>query len=90
MGEGGMQALVELGGGDMRRTLNILQSCHMAFPTVDEASVYATAGQPRPRDVASCLAWLLNETFNGAMSRIRALQVERGVALADIVRELQP
>lgn len=90
LGEGGERALVALGAGDMRRTLNLLQSCHMAFPSVDEDSVYATAGQPRPRDVAECLSWLLNETFDGAMAKMRRLQVERGVALADIVRELQP
>jgi hypothetical protein len=90
MGPGGMDALVALGGGDMRRTLNILQSCHMAFPSVDEASVYATAGQPRPQDVADALRWLLNESFGEAMRRLQRLQVEKGVALADIVRELQP
>lgn len=89
-GEGGARALVALGAGDMRRTLNLLQSCHMAFPSVDEDSVYATAGQPRPRDVAECLSWLLNETFDGAMAKMKKLQVERGVALADVVRELQP
>jgi hypothetical protein len=27
MGAGGMDALVTLGGGDMRRSLNILQAC---------------------------------------------------------------
>jgi DNA polymerase III delta prime subunit len=90
LGEGGVRALVDLGGGDMRRTLNLLQSCHMAFPTVDADSVYATAGQPRPQDVADCLGWLLNDSFDGAMARIRRLQVERGVALADIVRDLMP
>jgi len=74
----------------MRRTLNILQSCHMAFPRVDEQAVYATAGQPRPQDVADALRWLLNESFGEAMKRLQRLQVEKGVALADIVRELQP
>ena len=34
MGPGGLDALVALGAGDMRRSLNIIQSCHMAFDQV--------------------------------------------------------
>lgn len=30
----GMQAVVKLGGGDMRKTLNILQVGHVGLPTV--------------------------------------------------------
>jgi len=92
LGEGGMDALVTLGCGDMRRSLNILQACHMSAPEggVDEKAVYATAGAPRPADVADVAKWLLNEPFNDCMRRIQRLQVDKGVGLADIVRELQP
>ena len=37
MGPGGLDALVALGAGDMRRSLNIIQSCHMAFDQVWES-----------------------------------------------------
>jgi replication factor C subunit 3/5 len=75
MGEGGMDALVALGGGDMRRSLNILQSCHMAFDQVDEAAVYLCTGNPMPKDIQSIVQWLFNEPFQEAYEKISALQV---------------
>jgi replication factor C subunit 3/5 len=90
LGPGGMDALVTLGAGDMRRSLNILQSASMAFPEVDADAVYLTTGAPLPRDVEAVVGWLLNEDFNVAFDRIAQLQVDKGVALVDIVRELHP
>jgi DNA polymerase III delta prime subunit len=134
MGPGGMDALITLGAGDMRRSLNILQSCHMAFDEVDGDAVYLCTGNPMPRDIEAVVNWLLNEEFNEAferewrLSRWRAgggggssllyqkscrrlaggsshtprpvatpppagilqLQVEKGVALVDVVREIHP
>lgn len=90
LGPGGMDALVTLGGGDMRRTLNILQSCHMACDVVDEKGVYLTTGNPLPSDIESVVNWLLNEEFTAAFQSITKLQIDRGVALVDIVRELHP
>lgn len=90
MGPGGLEALVTLGSGDMRRVLNILQSCHMAFPQVTEDSVYLTTGNPLPRDIEALVNWLFNEEFEAAYRKILDLQVNKGVALADIVREIHP
>mmetsp|Transcript_1549 Transcript_1549/g.3499 ORF Transcript_1549/g.3499 Transcript_1549/m.3499 type:complete len:359 (-) Transcript_1549:587-1663(-) len=90
LGSGGLDALVSLGGGDMRRSLNILQSCHMAFDEVDEEAVYLCTGNPMPRDIQQVVHWLFNESFNTAFKKVIELQVNKGVALADIVRELHP
>ena len=39
--EGGVEALMRLGKGDMRKVINILQSCAMAFP---EVSIFDISG----------------------------------------------
>ncbi|KIZ02081.1 Replication factor C subunit 5 [Monoraphidium neglectum] len=90
MGPGGVDALITLGAGDMRRSLNILQSAHMAFDAVDGDAVYLCTGSPMPRDIEAVVNWLLNEDFNEAFQRILQLQVDKGIALVDIVRELHP
>jgi replication factor C subunit 3/5 len=90
LGPGGLDALVALGAGDMRRTLNILQSSHMAFDELDARAVYATTGAPMPEDIRRVLHWLLNEDFGACFSAIQELQLEKGLALVDIVRELHP
>ncbi|KAF5841986.1 P-loop containing nucleoside triphosphate hydrolase protein [Dunaliella salina] len=88
MGPGGMEALVALGGGDMRRSLNIVQSCHMAFDQVDASAVYLCTGNPRPEDIETVLRWLLNDSLLDVFRSILDLQQSRGIALSDIVREL--
>jgi len=64
-----MRALLKLSQGDMRRALNILQSCASAFDKVTADSVYATTGAPLPSDVEQIVTWLLNEPFATAFHR---------------------
>ncbi|GAX72584.1 hypothetical protein CEUSTIGMA_g40.t1 [Chlamydomonas eustigma] len=90
LGPGGMEALIALGSGDMRRSLNILQSCHMAFEKVDADAVYLCTGHPMPRDIEEVVRLLFNASFNDAFEGILELQVNKGIALADIVREVHP
>mmetsp|Transcript_27622 Transcript_27622/g.71661 ORF Transcript_27622/g.71661 Transcript_27622/m.71661 type:complete len:334 (-) Transcript_27622:143-1144(-) len=90
LGEGGMDALVALGNGDMRRTLNILQSTHMASGTVSQETVYSCTGNPLPQDIQRVAKWLLNEPASDAFKYIANYQMEKGIALVDIVRELTP
>ncbi|PNW75459.1 hypothetical protein CHLRE_12g527300v5 [Chlamydomonas reinhardtii] len=90
LGPGGLDAVVQLGSGDMRRSLNILQSCHMAFDTVDQSAVYTCTGNPLPADIERVLTWLLNDRVAEVFANILKLQVDKGIALVDIVRELHP
>lgn len=90
LGPGGMDALISLGAGDMRRTLNILQSTHMASGEVSELSVHLCTGNPLPQDVEQICQWLFNSPFVEAYHSIRDKQVLQGFALLDIVQELHP
>ena len=92
-------ALQALSGGDMRRSLNLLQSTWLAQREVavdcvgapiSADDVYTTAGQPRPADVEGVAHALLNSPFSAALHALRALQAARGVALGDVTRALLP
>ena len=85
-----VEALVALGGGDMRRTLNTMQSTCMAGGAVTEDAVYDCTGHPRPRDVATMVDCLLNKGLKEAFESVTELLQERGLALVDVVRELHP
>jgi replication factor C subunit 3/5 len=104
MTEDGLKAILHLSEGDMRRCLNILQACHMAYPEVNEKNVYLCTGNATPDEVRGGLAALLNSSFTEAFdckvhfssissllnvsADIQMLQVEKGFALSDMVREL--
>eukprot|EP00731_Ephydatia_muelleri_P022557 Em0015g140a len=77
----GVQSLITLSQGDMRRALNILS-------TVDENSVYACTGQPLPSDIASIVHWMLNDSFSTAYQNIMKLKTLKGLALQDILTQV--
>ena len=62
----GMESLVTLSQGDMRRALNILQSTSMAHDEVNEQTVYLCTGQPLPNDITQIVEWMLNQGFSTA------------------------
>lgn len=84
----GLDAILRLSGGDMRRVLNLLQSTAMSFAVVDEASVYLTSGAPLPKDVDHILDLLLNSKFQPAMEEITRICVTKGYALVDVISDL--
>lgn len=85
----GMDAVVRLGGGDMRRCLNILQTTSMGFDEINEKNVYLCTGNPLPQDIEQILVWLLNEDFHIAYRNTKELKMIKGLALQDILKELQ-
>lgn len=70
MTKDGKKALLALSNGDMRKVLNILQSTSMAYPEVNEDSVYSCVGQPLRSDIANIVKWMLNEDFRTAYQSI--------------------
>ena len=141
MGKGGLDALVTLGQGDMRRTLNILQvrptvtsrhssaldsqwtwqhpikqvgdvaehccnmlqdwkrarlkpasvqATYMSSDVVSEDTVYKCTGSPLPKDIEAIVNALFNKNFEEVFEKIRDMQVQKGLALTDIVQQLHP
>lgn len=84
--EDGLKAVLQLGGGDMRRNLNILQAAHMAFPKkVDEDAVYSCTGNPLPADIRSMVECMLAMDVQTCFNKISTTKTEKGYALQDIL-----
>lgn len=83
----GEKALIALAHGDMRKVLNILQSCAMAFDVVNEDNVYTCVGHPLKSDITNMVNWMLNESFSLAYKNILELKTLKGLSLQDIITE---
>jgi replication factor C subunit 3/5 len=90
LGDGGLEAVVALAGGDMRKALNILQASSLAASSVDAAAVYSCTGNPTPADVEAAASSLLNSDVAAAVGAVEGMQAHQGFALTDIVRALHP
>lgn len=84
----GIDAILRLSGGDMRRVLNLLQATAMSSETVNETTVYLTSGAPMPADIDNILELLMNQTFRVACEQITSLCTTKGYALADVLTEV--
>ena len=49
--KGADQAIVSLSGGDMRKVLNILESCSLAYKNIPVEKIFEVTGRPSPHDV---------------------------------------
>merc|ERR1711934_407660 len=88
--EDGKNALIKLARGDMRKVVDILQATTMAFPVVNEDNVYSCTGNPLPADMQQIITWLLNSKFDEALHNIQEMKMAKGLALQDILTELEP
>jgi len=86
----GLKSIIKLAEGDMRKCLNVMQACHMAYNKVDKANVYLCTGDPTPEDIRSVFEALLNKPFKEAFDFIEHLAQERGMALIDVLTPLVP
>jgi len=86
--EDGKAALMTLSQGDMRKVINIMQSCHMAFGEVSEDNVYTCVGHPLKSDIENVVNWALNDDFSSAYTNINNLKTLKGLSLQDIVSEV--
>ncbi|CAM9343661.1 unnamed protein product, partial [Ectocarpus sp. 8 AP-2014] len=80
----GVEAVMRLGQGDMRRVLNLLQSTHMAYQKVDERHAYLCAAAPLKEDMEYIRNALLTASFRDAFDGILKLTTAKGYSLGDI------
>lgn len=87
--ESGARAIVQVGGGDMRKVLNIFQTTSMGHPgVINAAAVHASSGVPPPEDIDRFLHTLMNGTvsFAAGLKNLQGLLQEKGYALDDFLQ----
>ena len=86
--EDGMKAIIDLGGGDLRRTINILQTAASTGKPIDEETVYSVVGRANPADVREMMLTSLNGDFIKAREKLRELLLKYGLAGSDILGQI--
>lgn len=84
----GMEALIYLGRGDLRRITNALQVAGAVSRTIDADTLYRAATTARPEEVKELLETALQGKFLEARAALDNLLVEYGLSGEDILRQL--
>lgn len=98
--EEAIEAVLQLSQGDMRRVLNLLQSCSLAFNSdrngegtkkhISAIDVYAVAGKPTNDDLRTVYQSLLNDDFLMCLEKLETMRGARGIAVEDLISGLFP
>ena len=72
----------------MRKVLNILESCSLAYKQIPVAKIYEVTGRPSPDDIGAIFRALTNEDFNTAFKTAMELKAVKSLSLDDIIREI--
>lgn len=86
--EDGMEALVYVSEGDMRRAVNSLQVAASLGTTIDADALYKIASTIRPEEVKKLIERALAGEFLKAREVLDRLLIEYGVSGEDVVRQL--
>jgi len=86
--EDGIKAIIEIGGGDLRRTINVLQTAASTGKPIDEETVYSVVGRANPADVREMMLTALNGDFIKARNKLRELLLKYGLAGSDILGQI--
>jgi replication factor C subunit 3/5 len=83
----GGKAIVQVGGGDMRKVLNIFQTTAMSHSPVDANAVYKATGIPHPEEIDVFLRTLMNGSisFKAGLQGLKDLLQSKGYALDDFL-----
>src|SRR3989454_1130845 len=86
--EDGMEALVYVAEGDMRRAVNALQVAASLGSTIDGDALYKVSSTIRPEEVKKLIEKALEGEFLRAREVLDRLLIEYGLSGEDVIRQL--
>jgi len=86
--DGGLEAILEVSEGDLRRAINTLQAAASMGKAIDAETVYSVIGRANLVDVREMIKLAMGGDFLGARERLREMIVRYGVAGSDIIRQI--
>lgn len=84
----GLEAILYVAEGDMRRAINALQAAAMVDKTVDMDSIYKTTSTAKPSEILELIRSALDGNFGSARSKLDYLLIEQGFSGEDIIGQI--
>ncbi|HTY90664.1 MAG TPA: replication factor C small subunit [Methanocella sp.] len=84
----GMDAVVYVARGDMRRAINALQSASTVSKEITAETVYETTSTARPKEIEDMLKLALNGQFMDARNMLDDLLIKYGLSGSDIIDQI--
>lgn len=83
----GYNAILKYSNGDMRKAINTLQSCYMAYKQINEINIQKILGIPSNEQIYNVLETLANKPLSESFDFVLYLHKILGITLSDIISE---
>ncbi len=84
----GVDALIFVAKGDLRKTVNTLQVAATLGGAVDADTIYKTTSTARPDEVKALIETALDGDFMAARNRLDGLLIDYGLSGEDVIRQI--
>lgn len=84
----GIQALIDVCEGDMRKAINTLQASASLGKLIDEKTIYTVVGRAQPREIYEMLILSLQGNFIEAREKLRTILHEYGLSGSDVIKQI--
>lgn len=86
--DSGLDAVYSVTRGDLRKSINLLQSVSATGKEVTGDVVYEVSSQAKPQAIESILSKALDGKFTDARDELQGLLLEKGISGMDIIKEM--
>ncbi len=86
--ESGLNALVYVAEGDLRRAINLLQASAALSKKIDEKLVFQVASKARPQEIRKMIETAMHGDYMAARKMLYNLMIEYGMSGEDIIRQM--
>lgn len=81
----GIDAIIKLSNGDMRKAINILQSTFMTFQQITEENVHKIMNNYNNDDINLILQWIKDKSYQECYNDINNLKYKRDLTLKNLI-----
>ena len=83
------EILYENSYGDLRRLLNILQSCASASDKIDSELIYEIVSGAQPKEIRKIIEYAIKGEFLKSKTRLLDIMLKNGLSGLDIIKQIQ-
>ncbi|MDP6642215.1 MAG: replication factor C small subunit [Candidatus Nanoarchaeia archaeon] len=83
-----LDALIEIGEGDVRKIENILQSCVVVNKNITENLIYDLVSRAKPKDIIEILNIAIKGGFIKARERLLEVMLQQGLSGLDVIKQI--
>lgn len=87
--EGARKALALVSDGDVRKLVNVMQSCAALGNNLTESSVFNISSLAEPKEIIEVLNAAVRGDFTSARSRLLDVQLKYGLSGIDLIKQIQ-